>query len=68
MDSIERLLQDGSPLAGVLAGFSPRPEQLDMARRVTHAIATGRHLAVEAGAGTGKTIAYLLPALYCERK
>ena len=53
----------GSPLAAHLSGFSHRPEQLDMARLVIRAMSEGRHLAVEAGAGTGKTLAYLVPAL-----
>lgn len=57
-----------SPLASVLHGFSPRPEQLEMARRVAQAISSGKHLAVEAGAGTGKTLAYLIPALLSGRR
>jgi ATP-dependent DNA helicase DinG len=65
---IENFFLDDSPLARHLPGFSPRPEQLEMARRVAQAIASGRHLAVEAGAGTGKTLAYLVPALVSTRR
>lgn len=60
---IDRFFQDDSPLAGHLRGFSPRPEQAEMARQVVHAMCNGRNLAIEAGAGTGKTLAYLVPAL-----
>lgn len=40
-----------------------RPGQLEMAEAVESAIAEGRHLIVEAGTGTGKTLAYLVPAI-----
>jgi ATP-dependent DNA helicase DinG len=53
----------GGALEKCLAGFAPRPEQLAMAHEVADAIVAGRHLAVEAGTGTGKTLAYLVPAL-----
>lgn len=50
-------------LSGCLAGFRPRPEQLVMAQAVADALVDGHSLVVEAGTGTGKTLAYLLPAL-----
>ncbi len=40
-----------------------RRGQLDMARAVERSLQEGKHLIVEAGTGTGKTLAYLLPAL-----
>ncbi len=40
-----------------------RPGQREMARLVDDAITSGRHLVVQAGTGTGKTLAYLIPAL-----
>jgi len=40
-----------------------RPGQLDMAMEVSAAIDEGRHLIVEAGTGTGKTLAYLAPVI-----
>jgi len=44
-------------------GYRPRPQQLEMARAILAAIESGGTLAVEAGTGTGKTFAYLVPAL-----
>ena len=44
-------------------GGEDRPGQQTMLLAVANAIATGRHLAVEAGTGTGKSLAYLVPAL-----
>lgn len=43
-------------------GGSPRPGQQKMASAVDRAIARGKHLAVQAGTGTGKSLAYLVPA------
>ena len=53
----------GGALAATLAGFEPRPEQAALAAAVERALATGEHLVAEAGTGTGKSLAYLLPAL-----
>jgi len=47
----------------VLAQHEDRPSQLDMARAVGRAIRDRRHLVVQAGTGTGKSLAYLVPAL-----
>jgi ATP-dependent DNA helicase DinG len=44
-------------------GGSERPGQVAMAEAVARAIRTGDHLAVQAGTGTGKSLAYLVPAL-----
>jgi ATP-dependent DNA helicase DinG len=51
------------PLARNLPGFTPRRSQLAMAARVAGALANHSTLVVEAGTGTGKTFAYLVPAL-----
>ena len=48
--------------------FEYRPGQYDMARAVEKAFTDKRHLIVEAGTGTGKTLAYLLPALRLARE
>ena len=44
-------------------GGAERPGQVAMAKAVTKAIDAGRHLAVQAGTGTGKSLAYLIPAI-----
>jgi ATP-dependent DNA helicase DinG len=58
-------------LAGVVrelpGGGEARPGQATMAGAVADAIATGRHLVVRAGTGTGKTLAYLVPAVLSGR-
>jgi ATP-dependent DNA helicase DinG len=46
-----------------LANFEVRPEQIEMACAVQQAFLNGRHLAVEAGTGVGKSFAYLIPAV-----
>jgi ATP-dependent DNA helicase DinG len=53
----------GGALATALPGYSPRPGQQDLARAVADAIADRASLVAEAGTGTGKTFAYLVPAL-----
>ncbi len=50
-------------LAVESVGGSERPGQIRMASAVEHAIDTGEHLAVQAGTGTGKSLAYLVPAV-----
>jgi len=51
-------------LAAAVAGIggTERPGQVAMAESVQHSIASGEHLAVQAGTGTGKSLAYLVPA------
>ena len=55
------------PLAAALPGYGYRPEQAAMARAVANALARSEPLIVEAGTGTGKTFAYLVPALLSGR-
>jgi ATP-dependent DNA helicase DinG len=50
-------------VAGLPGGGEARPGQADMAERVAAAITGERHLVVRAGTGTGKTLAYLVPAV-----
>lgn len=59
---------ENSPLKAHLPGFQPRAGQAWMAEAVAEAIAGSDRLVVEAGTGTGKTFAYLLPALLSNRK
>ncbi|MEZ4600933.1 MAG: helicase C-terminal domain-containing protein [Syntrophotaleaceae bacterium] len=60
---IEALLGPGGAVAGNLPGYEDRPEQLRMARAVAEAFNHGRLAVIEAGTGTGKSLAYLVPAL-----
>ena len=45
-------------------GYEPRESQVRMIREVHDALESGRHLMIEAGTGTGKSLGYLIPALY----
>jgi ATP-dependent DNA helicase DinG len=49
--------------AALPSGGEDRPGQVQMARAVARAVASGRHLVVRAGTGTGKSLAYLVPAV-----
>jgi len=62
-DSLTDFFAADSPLAAHLPGFRPRTGQAFMAQAVADTIARRGQLVVEAGTGTGKTFAYLLPAL-----
>ncbi|AKJ42364.1 ATP-dependent DNA helicase [Pragia fontium] len=55
-------------LAQAIKGFKPREPQRLMAKAITNAIKKKQALVVEAGTGTGKTYAYLVPALRSKRK
>lgn len=59
---LESVLGEGGLVARALGGRA-RPQQLDMARAVEAALLQDRTLIVEAGTGTGKTFAYLVPAI-----
>jgi ATP-dependent DNA helicase DinG len=61
--SASELLGPEGPFASEIENFAPRPCQQDMAEAVEMAIADGHLLIAEAGTGTGKTFAYLVPAL-----
>lgn len=58
---------DGA-LAQAIPGFKPRAAQREMAQAVMEAVKKGSELVVEAGTGTGKTYAYLAPALRAKKK
>ena len=62
------LLGPGGAAAEVLPGYEARAGQLAMAERIADAIDGDERLLVEAGTGTGKTLAYLVPALLSGRK
>lgn len=61
--TISEVLGPRGLLAEVVPGWESRPAQLEMAASVAAALRESRPLVVEAGTGTGKTLAYLVPAL-----
>lgn len=63
-----RALEAGGPIAAAIDGFAARPAQVDMAAAVARTLDAGGTLIVEAGTGTGKTFAYLVPALLAGRR
>jgi ATP-dependent DNA helicase DinG len=68
MLELEDIFSAGGPLEQALPDFRVRREQLRMARRVADALSSRESLVVEAGTGTGKTFAYLVPALLSGRR
>ncbi|MBM3828439.1 MAG: ATP-dependent DNA helicase [Actinobacteria bacterium] len=66
---VRRTLRDAMEIAtSALPAAEARPGQRQMAAAVEQAIAEGRHLVVQAGTGTGKTIAYLVPAMLAGKR
>ncbi|MBE0510514.1 MAG: ATP-dependent DNA helicase [Gammaproteobacteria bacterium] len=68
MQSVSELLSSGGPFARLLDGYAPRSQQQELAEAVAEAIASQQMLVAEAGTGTGKTFAYLVPALLSGKK
>lgn len=65
---IIKLFSPDGVLADKITGFQPRDAQLQMADAVYEALAKRSQVIVEAGTGTGKTFAYLVPAIKSQRK
>ena len=61
--TVDDILGPDGLIAGHLAGYEYRPEQCEMARAVSDALAAGDHLLAEAGTGVGKSFAYLVPVI-----
>ncbi|MGJ8692179.1 MAG: ATP-dependent DNA helicase [Thalassotalea sp.] len=68
MSPVEHAFSQNGILASIIDGYSPRQAQVDMALEVSTAIDKQSSLVVEAGTGTGKTFAYLIPALLSEKR
>ena len=66
--AVDRVFDEDGPLARAVPEFEPRPGQRAMAAAVAEAIEQGQVLLAEAGTGTGKTIAYLVPAILSGRR
>ncbi|MGH7143268.1 MAG: ATP-dependent DNA helicase, partial [Planctomycetota bacterium] len=60
---IRAVFAPDGPLSRVFKNYEMREEQVEMAVAVGAALSDGRHLVVEAGTGTGKSLAYLVPAV-----
>ncbi|MEO8991979.1 MAG: ATP-dependent DNA helicase, partial [Nitrosospira sp.] len=63
MPDLETFFSTAGPLAHTVPGYSVRTQQLEMAQAIAETIAANSLLVAEAGTGTGKTFAYLVPAL-----
>lgn len=64
VEQVANVLAKGGPMSDLMKGYEERPQQLDMVRSVAEAMKESKHLIVEAGTGTGKSLAYLIPAVY----
>ncbi len=63
MSSLPEIFSPDGPLARAIGGYRVRDQQVDMAERIAAAIKACTVFIAEAGTGTGKTFAYLVPAL-----
>jgi ATP-dependent DNA helicase DinG len=61
--TLSQIFKSGGALAQAIQGFSERTQQIEMALAIESAIQENKQLVAEAGTGTGKTFAYLVPAL-----
>ena len=66
--SVTSVLSDAGPIARAMPGFEPRDGQRRMAAAVAAVIDNGGTLLAEAGTGTGKTLAYLIPAILSRQR
>lgn len=66
--AVTRAFAPGGPIARALPDFEARPGQLEMAEAVAGVLADGGVLLAEAGTGTGKTLAYLVPAILSRQR
>jgi len=65
---IDEILAPGGSVARSMPGFEARPQQLAMAESIALALNRGEHALAEAGTGTGKSLAYLVPTLLWARE
>jgi ATP-dependent DNA helicase DinG len=66
--AVDAVFASDGALAAALDGFEARPAQLEMASAVAGVFADGGVLLAEAGTGTGKTLAYLVPAILSRQR
>ncbi|MDO8845842.1 ATP-dependent DNA helicase [Methylicorpusculum sp.] len=65
---LEAFFGSDGPLAKVIKGYKPRAAQIEMALAIAESIELKKDLIAEAGTGTGKTFAYLIPAILSGKK
>lgn len=63
VEQVAAVLAEDGPFARHFTGYELRPQQIEMLRLVTTAFNEAGHAVIEAGTGTGKSVAYLIPAL-----
>lgn len=63
-ETLAALLQPGGAFSEGFPGYEHRTQQVKMLESVSDALSEGQHLLVEAGTGTGKSMAYLMPAVH----
>ncbi len=63
-EALVQMISPGGTFAQQFPGYEYRPQQAEMLAAVAEAFNTGQQLLVEAGTGTGKSVAYLLPAIH----
>ncbi len=68
ISSVEQILMPGGALDEALEHYEHRSQQVEMARAVCRALRERHSLVVEAATGTGKTLAYLIPAILSGRR
>ena len=68
MTDTKNFFSHEGPLSTVISGYQPRAAQLEMADAIADAIESKQNLIAEAGTGTGKTFAYLAPAILSGKK
>jgi len=67
-DRVEEAFSKSGPLAVAFDGYEPRPGQQQLAAEVARTFTAGGTLVAEAGTGTGKTLAYLVPAVLAGKR
>ena len=67
-DTLADVFAGNGALANAIPGYLPRAAQIEMAQSIANAIEIQQHLIAEAGTGTGKTFAYLIPAILSRKK
>ena len=68
MTETKQFFSNDGALSTVISGYQSRAAQVEMAEAVSKAIDDKAHLIAEAGTGTGKTFAYLVPAIFSGKK